>query len=175
MDLMPMRGVRVIPMATAVSSRKRDAGGINGAMLARARSPSADQSAAQSVPRTRAISGSYWLPRLAASVEQCLHAALSMMATRSQYTIPPRIKERGHERALHFSHEQHPAARSSPVSCSITSQRLLLARATSSFPGAFSPAQIGEMDELLGERQPKRRSRDAVLNGGFQPPLPSTG
>jgi hypothetical protein len=32
---------------------------------------------------------------------------------------PARIEERERERALHYSHEQHPAARSSPVSCSV--------------------------------------------------------
>ena len=41
-------------------------------------------------------------------MEQRLHAALSIMAMRSQYTIPPRIEEREHERALHFSHERRP-------------------------------------------------------------------
>jgi patatin-related protein len=63
---------------------------------------------------------------------------------------PPVIEEREHRHTLQFSYRRWPSGEvESDFDLANAPALAFAARATSSFPGAFPPAQIVEMDELL--------------------------
>ncbi|MFN4010802.1 MAG: patatin-like protein [Pannonibacter sp.] len=66
---------------------------------------------------------------------------------------PVYIDEREHRRILKFScHHRTPGVLDSQFTPAFAPAHVFAARATSSFPGAFPPATIGEMDKVLAER-----------------------
>ena len=66
---------------------------------------------------------------------------------------PPVIHEREHRHVLRFRYQRRPNGEvSSDFDLGGVPALAFAARATSSFPGAFPPAQIAEMDRLLARR-----------------------
>jgi patatin-related protein len=66
---------------------------------------------------------------------------------------PPFIHERQHHHVLHFAYERDPAGGvRSDFDLANAASLAFAARATSSFPGAFPPARIVEMDEIVAAR-----------------------
>jgi patatin-related protein len=66
---------------------------------------------------------------------------------------PPLIHELEHRHILHFKYRRHPSGEiESDFELDNAGALAFAARATSSFPGAFPPARIVEMDEVLAER-----------------------
>ncbi|MFI4987064.1 MAG: patatin-like protein [Alphaproteobacteria bacterium] len=66
---------------------------------------------------------------------------------------PPLIREREHRHILRFAYRRSSTGETeSDFTLADTPALAFAARATSSFPGAFPPAQIVEIDELLEER-----------------------
>lgn len=83
---------------------------------------------------------------------------------------PPVIEEREHRHILHFCHIRHNSGEfASQLSEEHIPSLAFAARATSSFPGAFPPARLAEMDELLRDRGLVWMGRDAFLAGQFAP------
>ncbi len=67
---------------------------------------------------------------------------------------PPLIHERDHHHILHFSYRRHSSGEvESDFDLDNAGGLAFAARATSSFPGAFPPARIVEMDEVVAQRQ----------------------
>jgi patatin-related protein len=87
---------------------------------------------------------------------------------------PPAVDEREHERTLRFSYER---LRSGDVASDFDLENApalaFAARATSSFPGAFPPARLAEMDAFLARRGLIWRRRDDFLARGCNPALAS--
>lgn len=67
---------------------------------------------------------------------------------------PPLIHERDHHHVLHFTYRRHSNGEvESDFDLDHAPGLAFAARATSSFPGAFPPARIVEMNEVVVERQ----------------------
>lgn len=83
---------------------------------------------------------------------------------------PPSIREREHRHILKFSYIQHPGGRArSDFDDAHIPGLVFAARATSSFPGAFPPAQIGEIDQVLVARRESWPTRAEFLESNFKP------
>ena len=67
---------------------------------------------------------------------------------------PPLIHELEHHHVLHFTYRRHSNGEvESDFELDNAPGLAFAARATSSFPGAFPPARIVEMDEVVAQRQ----------------------
>ncbi len=67
---------------------------------------------------------------------------------------PPLIHERDHHHVLHFAYRRHSNGKvESDFDLDNAPGLAFAARATSSFPGAFPPARIAEMNEVVVQRQ----------------------
>lgn len=86
------------------------------------------------------------------------------------YMHDPEIAhEREHRIVLRFSLEQRRVGRSaSDFEADNFPSLAFAARATACFPGAFAPAQIGEMDALLAERRIPWPGRTRFLEQNFE-------
>lgn len=83
---------------------------------------------------------------------------------------PVSIREREHRHILKFSYFQHPSgAIESDFDLDHVPGLVFAARATSSFPGAFPPARIGELEKVLKDRDLAWPTRDMFLKGNFKP------
>ncbi len=91
---------------------------------------------------------------------------------------PPLIHEQEHHHVLRFSYRRHPSGEiESDFELASAAGLAFAARATSSFPGAFPPARIVEMDEVVAQRRdtwPRRaefiaRCFHAHLRSGMDP------
>jgi patatin-related protein len=82
---------------------------------------------------------------------------------------PPLIYELEHRHVLHFKYRR-PAGRAveSDFDLDNTPALAFAARATSSFPGAFPPAQIVEMDELVASRGASWPRREEFILRNFE-------
>ena len=84
---------------------------------------------------------------------------------------PALIDEREHERLLRFSYERSPGdSARSDFGLENAPGLAFAARATSSFPGAFPPARLAEMDEFLAAEGRTWPGRAAFLATAFDPP-----
>ena len=83
---------------------------------------------------------------------------------------PPIIHEREHRHILHFSHRQQANGEVvSDFALENAAALAFAARATSSFPGAFPPAQIREMDEFVARKSVDWPRRAEFMAGNFDP------
>src|SRR5208282_6537407 len=83
---------------------------------------------------------------------------------------PPLIGEREHRHTLSFRYRRWPNGEvESDFELDSAPALAFAARATSSFPGAFPPAQIREMEDLLKARGIAWESRERFLARNFQP------
>ncbi len=81
---------------------------------------------------------------------------------------PPLIREREHRHILKFGYRRSSSGEiESDFTLADTPALAFAARATSSFPGAFPPMQIAEIDELLEERGLAWPSRQHFLARNF--------
>jgi patatin-related protein len=81
---------------------------------------------------------------------------------------PPFIHERRHHHVLHFGYRQSPhEGVRSDFDLASAPALAFAARATSSFPGAFPPARISEMDELIASRGEEWPTRARFLETNF--------
>lgn len=82
---------------------------------------------------------------------------------------PPEIREREHRHLFQFHHLLTPAGR---VKSSLGRDHLpslaFAARATSSYPGAFPPARLPEMDQVLRQRGTPWPGREAFICNQFR-------
>lgn len=87
---------------------------------------------------------------------------------------PPEVREREHRHILHF---HHWFTQSGECSSQLDSDQLpslaFAARATSSFPGAFPPARLAEIDELLEQRGELWPGRETFIAEQFRASLRS--
>lgn len=84
---------------------------------------------------------------------------------------PAVIDEREHERLLRFSYERSAGdGARSDFRLENAPGLAFAARATSSFPGAFPPARLAEMDEFLAAEGQAWHGRAAFLASAFDPP-----
>ena len=82
---------------------------------------------------------------------------------------PPFIHERRHHHVLHFGYQQNQSgAVRSDFGLDNAGALAFAARATSSFPGAFPPARIAEMDRVVAERGDDWALRGHFLEHNFQ-------
>jgi patatin-related protein len=82
---------------------------------------------------------------------------------------PPLIHELEHHQVLRFSYRRRPNGEvESDFDLDNAPGLAFAARATSSFPGAFPPAQILEMDELLAQRQAAWPRREQFIAREFE-------
>jgi len=83
---------------------------------------------------------------------------------------PVSIREREHRHVIKFSYTQHASGQ---VRTGFDEAHIpglvFAARATSSFPGAFPPVQVGEIDALLNERKLEWPTRGEFLRHSFAP------
>jgi patatin-related protein len=81
---------------------------------------------------------------------------------------PPQVEEREHRHILRFQHLLHMSGK---VTSDLTAEHVpslaFAARATSSFPGAFPPAQLNEVDRLLRRRALTWNGRRAFVRDQF--------
>jgi len=85
---------------------------------------------------------------------------------------PPVIAEREHRHVLHFSYRRWPNGDiETDFDLAGAPALAFAARATSSFPGAFPPARIVEMDRICAERGIAWAGRDRFLAANFAPYL----
>ena len=85
---------------------------------------------------------------------------------------PPLIHELEHHHVLRFSYRRRPNGEvESDFELDNAPGLAFAARATSSFPGAFPPAQIVEMDALVAQRQAAWPRRAQFINREFAPHL----
>ena len=83
---------------------------------------------------------------------------------------PPVIREREHRHVLHFAYRRFPGGEvESDFTLADAPALAFAARATSAFPGAFPPAQLGEMEHALARRGVAWRGRDRFLARAFLP------
>lgn len=83
---------------------------------------------------------------------------------------PVSIREREHRHILKFTYFQHPSgALQSDFDMDHVPGLVFAARATSSFPGAFPPARIGEIDGVLKAQELDWPTRSEFLAGNFAP------
>lgn len=82
---------------------------------------------------------------------------------------PPEIREREHRHLFQFHHHRTPAGK---VVSTLGSDHLaslaFAARATSSFPGAFPPTRLPELDQLLERRGEAWPGREAFIRSQFK-------
>jgi patatin-related protein len=82
---------------------------------------------------------------------------------------PPLIHEREHRHVLHFAMQRRTNGEIDSDFASVNAPALAFAaRATSSFPGAFPPAQISEIDDVVRERGATWPGRDQFIAGNFE-------
>ncbi|MFQ5534177.1 MAG: patatin-like protein [Sphingomonadales bacterium] len=82
---------------------------------------------------------------------------------------PPNIEEREHRHNLRFDYMRWPGGEEiTRFSDQHVPALAFAARATSSYPGAFAPAQISEIDRLLARRKRKWDLRDTFLARNFK-------
>jgi patatin-related protein len=82
---------------------------------------------------------------------------------------PPLIHELEHHHVLRFSYRRRPTGEvASDFGLDNAPGLAFAARATSSFPGAFPPAQILEMDDLLAQRQAVWPRREEFVAREFE-------
>lgn len=87
---------------------------------------------------------------------------------------PPSIREREHRHVLKFDYMQHSGGRTqTDFDKAHVPGLVFAARATSSFPGAFPPAQIGEIDRVLVSRRESWPTRAEFLAANFKPLIAS--
>ncbi|HEY4344965.1 MAG TPA: patatin-like protein [Parvibaculum sp.] len=87
---------------------------------------------------------------------------------------PPSIREREHRHVLKFDYMQHTGGRTqTDFDRAHVPGLVFAARATSSFPGAFPPAQIGEIDRVLVGRRESWPTRAEFLAANFKPLIAS--
>mgnify|MGYP003626586761 CR=1 FL=1 len=83
---------------------------------------------------------------------------------------PVSIREREHRHVLKFRYFQHPSGTvESDFDLDHVPGLVFAARATSSFPGAFPPARIGELDKVLKDRDVAWPTRENFLRDNFKP------
>ncbi|MBX3446735.1 MAG: patatin-like protein [Parvibaculaceae bacterium] len=83
---------------------------------------------------------------------------------------PASIREREHRHILKFSYFQHPSgAVESDFDMEHVPGLVFAARATSSFPGAFPPARILELEGVLYDHDVPWRTKTEFLAGNFKP------
>jgi patatin-related protein len=81
---------------------------------------------------------------------------------------PPLIHERDHHHILHFAYRRRANGEvESELGLDNAPGLAFAARATSSFPGAFPPARIVEMDDVVARRHGSWPRREAFVAGGF--------
>ena len=82
---------------------------------------------------------------------------------------PPEVQEEEHRHIFRFRHWR---GQSGPAESELDASHLpslaFAARATSSFPGAFPPLRLAEMDAVVGERRCGWRGRAAFLASQFK-------
>jgi patatin-related protein len=85
---------------------------------------------------------------------------------------PPLIRERDHHHVLRFTYRRRPSGEvESDFGLDNAPALAFAARATSSFPGAFPPARVVEMDEVIAKRSARWPRREEFLAKSFQPQL----
>jgi len=85
---------------------------------------------------------------------------------------PASIREREHRHALKFRYVQHTGGRAdSDFDDAHIPGLVFAARATSSFPGAFPPTQISEIDQCLVARRESWPTRAEFIASNFKPLL----
>ncbi|MDP6564780.1 MAG: patatin-like protein [Alphaproteobacteria bacterium] len=83
---------------------------------------------------------------------------------------PPRITEREHRHILHFRHRHFSdGTTTTDFDDDNLPSLLFAARATSSFPGAFPPTRIAEIDGQLARMGAAWRNRERFLRRNFLP------
>tara|TARA_R110000824_G_scaffold366730_2_gene555555 strand:+ start:67830 stop:70289 length:2460 start_codon:yes stop_codon:yes gene_type:complete len=83
---------------------------------------------------------------------------------------PTSIREREHRHIFKFDYLQHASGQSnSDFDQAHIPGLVFAARATSSFPGAFPPAQIGEIDKALVARRESWPTRASFIARNFKP------
>jgi patatin-related protein len=83
---------------------------------------------------------------------------------------PPVVQEREHRHVLHFAYRRRASgAVESDFDLDNAPALAFAARATSSIPGAFPPAQILEMDALVAARGASWPRRTDFIAGNFEP------
>ena len=81
---------------------------------------------------------------------------------------PALITEREHRHTLHFRHRYFTAGNmTTDFDAADLPALVFAARATSSFPGAFPPARISEVDRLLDRRKASWSGREKFLSNNF--------
>jgi patatin-related protein len=81
---------------------------------------------------------------------------------------PPLIHELEHRHILHFGYRRHANGKvESDFDLDNTAALAFAARATSSFPGAFPPARIVEIDEVVAQRGGRWPRRAAFIASSF--------
>jgi len=81
---------------------------------------------------------------------------------------PPTVTEREHRHILRFAYRRRADGREvSELATDNVPALAFAGRATASFPGAFPPAQIAEMDRLLKKRGAHWPGREAFVRTGF--------
>ncbi|MEQ9463150.1 MAG: patatin-like protein [Haliea sp.] len=82
---------------------------------------------------------------------------------------PPEIREREHRHMFHFHHHFNQTGEStSTLGRDQLPSLAFAARATSSFPGAFPPARLPEMDTLVQQRGLEWDGREAFIRDQFK-------
>jgi len=82
---------------------------------------------------------------------------------------PPLIHEREHRHVLRFGYRRRANGEvDSDFELANAPALAFAARATSSFPGAFPPARIGEMDELVAARGADWSRRGSFIGANFE-------
>ena len=85
---------------------------------------------------------------------------------------PPSVIEREHRQVIKFKYRQWPAGtENSDFDRDNIPALAFASRATSSFPGAFPPAQLEECDKLIGRKGIVWKGRVDFLYDNFQPYL----
>lgn len=85
---------------------------------------------------------------------------------------PPRIEEREHRHRLHFHYRRWTDGQvETDFDMACIPALAFAARATASFPAAFAPAQLGEVDRVLARRGARWTAKDRFLRGNFRPYL----
>jgi patatin-related protein len=81
---------------------------------------------------------------------------------------PPLVREREHRQVLRFSFERlQTGGMRSDFGLDNVPSLAFAARATSSYPGAFPPARVREMDAVLAQRERAWPARTAFIDGNF--------
>ncbi len=81
---------------------------------------------------------------------------------------PPEIQEREHRHILHFRHQQRNSGEFvTDMSADQIPDLAFAARATSSYPGAFPPARLVELDALLKKRDKPWHTRSRFIQDQF--------